>query len=306
MFFGTPALCVPSLMALHETTELVGVVCQPDRPAGRGMKLTPPAVKLAAEALGVPVYQPTKVRNGELEAWLRARDVDLALVLAYGRILPEGVLAAPRLGCINLHASLLPAYRGAAPIHWSVIQGEAVTGLSLMQMDAGLDTGPVYLRRELSIGPDETSGELTERLAALAQALVREALPQLIRGELSAEPQDASLATYAPPLTKEHQQLDFSLGAQAVHDWIRGLTPQPGARTRLGERGLKIARARVMVGECPSGAPGEVVIADKGGVVVACGQGHLSLVTAQLEGKKAGPATDLVNGRQLKVGDRLG
>lgn len=305
MFFGTPAIAVPSLKALSETTELVGVVCQPDRPAGRGMKLTPPPVKLEAEALGAPVYQPTKVRSGELEAWLRALQADLALVLAYGRILPDGVLSAPRLGCINLHASLLPAYRGAAPIHWSVIQGETTTGMSLMQMDAGLDTGPVYLRRALPIGPHETSGELTIRMAELGATLVREALPQLVQGALQAEPQDASRATYAPPLTKEHQRLDFSLSAEALHDWVRGLTPQPGARARLGGQGLKIAEVSVTAGECPAGAPGEVVIADKSAVVIACGTGHLTLITVQLEGRRAGRATDLVHGHKLKLGDRL-
>src|SRR5690606_2186395 len=159
VFFGTPAIAVPSLRALAQHVEVVGVVTQPDRPAGRGRKLRVPEVKQAALELGIDVFQPERVRDGALEQWLRERSLDFALVLAYGRILPPGVLAAPRLGCLNLHASLLPAYRGAAPIQWAILRGETETGMSLMQMDAGLDTGPDFARRSIPIGPDETGGE---------------------------------------------------------------------------------------------------------------------------------------------------
>src|SRR5689334_20250065 len=189
VFFGTPELAVPSLRALSEVSEVVGVVCQPDRPAGRGLELRQPAVKRVALELGLTVYQPEKVRTGELANWLLERDLDVALVLAYGRILPKPVLEAPRRGCVNLHASLLPRYRGAAPIQWAIVRGEQQTGISLMQMDEGLDSGPVYSRHEIGIGPDETGAELAARLSELAAQVVRADLARVVKGELRAEAQ---------------------------------------------------------------------------------------------------------------------
>src|SRR5450432_2108021 len=180
VFFGTPAIAVPALRALAEVAEIVGVVCQPDRPAGRGLKLQPPAVKTAALELGYAVHQPVKVKTGNLDQWLSDRAPDVALVLAYGRILPSAVLSAPRRGCMNLHASLLPRWRGAAPINWSIMHGDHETGVCLMQMDEGLDTGPVYARRAIAIGDQETAGELAERLAATSAQLVREVLAREI------------------------------------------------------------------------------------------------------------------------------
>lgn len=305
VFFGTPAIAVAALEALHETTQVVAVVCQPDRPAGRGLGLSQPAVKVAAVRLGLPVHQPAKVKTGELERWLRQLAPDVAVVMAYGRILPEGVLAAPRLGCVNLHASLLPKYRGAAPINWAIAGGETETGISLMQMDAGLDTGPVFATRTLPIGPDETAGELAERLAALAAEVVREDLPRVARGELTAAPQDESQATHAPLIDKQHTRVDWARSAREIVDLVRGMAPRPAAHTTVRGKHLKLTRARVSTQSAP-GAPGTVELGIGRELLVATGSGSLEIVRAQLEGKKELGAADLLNGRALGPGDRLG
>lgn len=307
LFFGTPEIAVPSLDALARIAEVAGVVCQPDRPAGRGLEVRPPPVKLRATELGLEVIQPTKLRNGEVAAWMRAKNADLALVIAYGRILPDDVLSAPRLGCVNLHASLLPKYRGAAPIQWSLVRGETETGITLTQMDSGLDSGPILARRALPIDPDETAGELAVRLAALAATVVTEELPRLVRGELRPEPQEHAAATLAPILEKEHGRIDWSRPARAVHDHVRGMTPWPGAFTKLDDgRTLKVLATRRVSWEKPSAAAGTIVAADKRGVLVACEDAPVEIVRAQVEGKKALGAGDLVAGRTLRVGMKLG
>lgn len=305
VFFGTPAIAVPALEALHETTELVAVVCQPDRPAGRGLALSEPAVKVAAVRLGLPVVQPQKVRTGELETWLREQAADLAVVMAYGRILPEGVLSAPRLGCLNLHASLLPKLRGAAPINWAIARGEAETGISLMQMDAGLDTGPVFALRKLAIGPEETAGELAERLAALAAEVVREDLPRVARGELAAVPQDASQASHAPLIEKGDTRIDWTRSAREIVDLVRGMAPRPAAHTEVRGKHLKLTRTRVS-SQHAGGAPGTVALGIGREILVATGAGTVEILRAQLEGKKELAAADLLNGRALGPGDVLG
>ncbi len=308
VFFGTPEIAVPALRALTEVADVVGVVSQPDRPAGRGMQLRAPAVKEAALALSLPVYQPEKVRTGELESWVRELQPDVALVMAYGRILPLGVLRAPRLGCLNLHASLLPHYRGAAPIQRSIMAGERRTGIALMQMEEGLDTGPVFTSRALVIHREETAGELADRLAALAADVTRDEVPKVVLGERNAVPQDHALATHAPPLTRADGALDFSRAAEALVNQICGLSPRPGAHARVvrpgsAPRGLKVLRARTAP-EIQTGAPGAVII-DGTRLLVATGRGLLEIVEAQLEGKRALSARDLVNGRSLLEGDRL-
>ncbi|MEB2313621.1 MAG: methionyl-tRNA formyltransferase [Sorangiineae bacterium] len=305
VFFGTPAIATPALRALGELAELVGVVCQPDRRAGRGLKLTEPAVKQLARELGAEVYQPEKVRTGELRDWLRAREADVALVMAYGRILPEDVLAAPRRGSVNLHASLLPRYRGAAPIQWAIIRGETETGISLMQMDVGLDSGPVFARRAIPIGPEETAGELAERLATLAAEVVRDTLPAVVAGTLAATPQDESAATFAPLLGPDDTRLDFGEPARRVVDRIRGLSPRPGARTTLGGKRLLLHAAR-LDDEPVAGPPGSVGIGSRRQVLVATGAGSVELVRVQLEGRTAVPAEALIHGRALRAGDVLG
>jgi methionyl-tRNA formyltransferase len=310
LFFGTPAFSVPCLDALTSVAEVVGVVCQPDKPVGRGLTLTAPPVKQRAAELGLPVTQPTKLRTGDFAQWVRDQKVDVALVVAYGRILPLEVLGGPRLGCVNVHASLLPKYRGAAPITWAIVRGEKESGVTLMQMDVGMDTGDMLEEWATPIGADETAGELSERLAALGARSVREGLPKYVAGAYTPRKQDEALATTAPMLEKNDGAIDFAKSAQAVHDHVRGMSPWPGAYTRLmtdaGGKVVKVhATARTDVR--PQGAaPGDVVIADKSHVLVACGQGEaISLTRVQLEGKKPVTAAEWVNGRGVKKGDKL-
>ena len=307
MFFGTPAIAVPALKALAEVAEIVGVVCQPDRPAGRGLNLQPPAVKVAALELGFEVHQPVKVKTGNLDEWLRERRLDVALVMAYGRILPPAVLAAPRRGCMNLHASLLPRWRGAAPINWSIMHGDHETGICLMQMDEGLDTGPVYARRAIPIGNEETAGELGERLAQTSVLLVREELARAVNGELDAVPQEHEKSSHAPPLERADGALNFSKSSRDLVNLIRGLAPRPGAHTLLNGRPFKIAQARMLEGVegAPRGEAGLVSVEQKR-VLVSTTDGAFELCRAQLEGRKELPALELINGRALKAGDVLG
>lgn len=306
VFFGTPRIAVPALRALTQVAQVSAVVCQPDRPSGRGLKLSAPPVKEAALELGLSVHQPTKVRTGELAAWLRDQRADVALVMAYGRILPGDVLGAPRRGAMNLHASLLPRYRGAAPINWVIVNGEAQTGVSLMQMDEGLDTGPVYSRHALDLTETETAGSLGERIATLAAHVVRADLAAAVDGKLSAEPQDESLASHAPLIERRHLQVDWAKSAVEIARLVRGMAPRPGAFTLLGGKVLRLHEARPAQGPMPLGAaPGTVSILGKR-ALVATGQGNLELVSAQVEGKKALMAVDLINGRVLSEGLVLG
>lgn len=315
---GTPEFAVPCLDALVEVCrsrsgDVVGVVCQPDRPAGRGMQLTPPPVKVRAQALGLEVIQPTKIRDGSLSAWIRERQADVALVVAYGRILPRDVLDAPKHGCLNVHASLLPKYRGAAPITWAIVRGERETGVGLMRMEEGLDTGGVYAEAKVAIDPDETAGELSARLSRLAADLVRASLVDTVEGRRPIRPQDDAQATLAPILKKDDGVVDWSKPARAVHDHVRGMSPWPGATTTLpGDKRLKVLRTRVAdvtIATPVERAPGAIVLADKTGVFVACGEGGretIELLEAQPEGKRAMAARELVPGRVLAAGVQLG
>jgi methionyl-tRNA formyltransferase len=305
VFFGTPAIAVPSLVALAEIADVVGVVTQPDRPAGRGMKVQPPAVKVAALERGLSVFQPEKVRTGEVLQWVSERSPDVSLVIAYGRILPADVLGAPRAGSMNLHASLLPKYRGAAPINWAIANGERETGVSLMQMDAGMDTGPVFAREKLDIGPEETAGELAERIAELAARVVRLHLERAVRGELVAEPQDASLASHAPLIEAHHRKVSFCEPAERVANLVRAMAPAPGAFTMIAGKRLRLARVRPVPGAPSELAPGTVYIAG-GAPRVVTGGGAVEILSAQLEGKREVSGNDLVNGRVLGEGVILG
>ncbi len=308
VFMGTPQFAVPCLDALTEIAEVVGVVCQPDKPQGRGLELTAPPVKKRALELGLAVAQPTKLKTGDFAQWLRDQNADVALVVAYGRILPKDVLLAPRLGCVNVHASLLPKYRGAAPITWAIVNGEPETGITLMQMDEGMDTGAMLEQLATPIEPDETAGELSERLSALGALAVRKGLPRYVAGGVTPIPQDHSKATLAPILEKQHGRIDFGKPARAVHDHVRGMTPWPGAFTTVRGKTLKVHATRVT--DLPSGqgprAPGTVVLADKARVVVACGERAVELLKVQLEGKKAITAGDWFLGRGVAEGDVLG
>ncbi len=266
LFFGTPDIAVPALDALHAVAEVAGVVCQPDKPAGRGLELKPPPVKLRAAELGLPVVQPTKIRTPEFAAWVRDAAADVALVIAYGRILPPAVLAAPRRGCFNLHASILPRYRGAAPITWAVVDGEHETGVSLMAMDEGMDTGPVFSIHRIPIDPEATADNLYLALGALAADVVRADLARAVAGELTATPQDHAAATMAPLLEKEHGRIDWARPASRVHDHVRGMTSWPGAFTTAGGKTLKVLESRTGATGGEQGPPGTVVAAGKQGI----------------------------------------
>lgn len=306
LFFGTPAFAVPSLAALLDVADVTAVITQPDRRAGRGMRLAPPPVKVLATDRGLPVLQPTKVRTSDFAAQLRAFDADVALVVAYGRILPRAVLDAPRLGCVNVHASLLPRWRGAAPINWAIAQGDRESGVCLMQMDEGMDTGPVLACERTAIGPDETAGELSGRLAEMGAAIVRRELPRFVAGELQPREQDHDSATMASLLDKGHGRVDFRESAQAVHDLVRGMSPWPGAYTTRGDERVKVHRTRVVAPDGTHGEPGTIVRADAHGIEVACGRGLVSLDELQLEGKRRVSAGELLAGHRWERGTLLG
>jgi methionyl-tRNA formyltransferase len=306
IFFGTPQLAVPSLEAVASIADVPLVICQPDRPAGRGMKLRPPPVKERALELGLRVEQPTKLRAPELAESLRALDADVAVVVAYGRILPKALLDAPRRGCVNVHASLLPRWRGAGPIQWAIVSGDDETGVCLMQMDEGLDTGPVIACERTPIGPDETAAELGVRLAVMGAALLRSWLPPWVDGNAQARAQPNVGVTVAPLLDKEHGRLDWSGPARAVHDRVRGLVPWPGAFAFLAGQRVKVHRTELRSRVGVAGEPGAVVRVDaEGGVEVACGEGVLALRELQLEGRSRIGAAELLAGQRLGVGARF-
>ncbi len=306
LFFGTPAIAVPALDALHSIAEIPFVVCQPDRPAGRGLELRASPVKERALALGLRVEQPLKVRTPEFAELIASANADVALVIAYGRILPKAVLDAPRRGCMNLHASLLPKYRGAAPITWSIVNGETETGITLMQMDEGMDTGAVFTSHTIPIRPNATADELAVELGALAALVVRYDLERAVRAEIESVPQYHPAATMAPILDKEHGRIDWNKPARRVHDHVRGMTSWPGAFTTCSSKTLKVLSTHVEREQGVHGAPGEIVIADKAGAIVACATGTIALLRAQMEGRKPLPAQDLVAGRVLAKGLVLG
>jgi methionyl-tRNA formyltransferase len=303
-FLGTPAFAVPALDALTSAGhQIVVVVAQPDRPAGRGQGLREPATKAWARERGVPVLQPVKVRDGELARQLAALAPDLLVVVAYGRILGEDLLRLAPQGAVNVHASLLPRCRGAAPIQWAVAEGERETGVTIMQMDAGLDTGDILLQRALDIGDDDAES-LSPRLAALGGAALCEALLLLEAGTLVPVRQDGAKATLAPVLEKEHGRLDFRLPAARLAARIRGFRPWPGAFTSIGGRSLKVHAATATDGA--GLAPG-AARADVGGILVGCGEGSsLLLAEVQLEGKRRVPASEFLKGHPLAEGTVLG
>jgi methionyl-tRNA formyltransferase len=305
LFFGTPAFSVQCLEALAAVATVVGVVCQPDKPHGRGLVLSPAPVKVRATELGLPVVQPTKLKTGEFARWVREQDADVALVVAYGRILPADVLSAPRLGCVNVHASLLPKYRGAAPITWSIVRGERETGITLMQMDAGMDTGDMLEKVAIGIGENETAGELSDRLSALGAELVGRGLPKYVAGGYTPEKQCDAEATLAPLLKKEDGKVTFGKPARAVHDHARGMTPWPGAF--LSHRGKTVKLIATRVSNVTRAAPpGTVLLADKTGVLVACAERTVELLRVQPEGKKPITGAEWAMGRGVTEGDLLG
>lgn len=305
IFFGSPEFAVPCLDALHAMSEVMAVVCQPDKPAGRGLSLRPPAVKVRALGLGLEVWQPTKVRSVEFAERLVALEADVGVVVAYGRILPKKVLDAPRLGCVNVHASLLPRWRGAAPIQWSIVHGDTETGVTLMQMDEGMDTGPLLAKATTPIEPGDDAGTLSERLSRMGAELLTEELPRYVAGALRTEPQDETEATMAPLLRKEDGRIDWAQSAEAVHDQIRGMNPWPGAHTSLGKRRIKIHRAVPSTLDPEGAKPGEVTALDPEGILVACSRGTLEIQELQESGRKRVDARSFISGRRVAVGDRF-
>ncbi|HEX4871200.1 MAG TPA: methionyl-tRNA formyltransferase [Nevskiaceae bacterium] len=306
IFAGTPAFSVPALDALKAAGhELIAVYTQPDRPAGRGQKLSPSPVAQRAQALGLPVFQPLRLRgNAEELERLRGLGADLMVVVAYGLILPAEVLAVPRLGCLNIHASLLPRWRGAAPIQRALLAGDPETGTTIMQMDAGLDTGPMLLREALPIGAETTAAELHEALSAQGARLIVEALRRLQAGELTPTPQPAEGVCYAPKLDKTEARLDWRLPAVELARRVRAYHPVPVAwcETAAGER-LRIWRARAEGGAAEA-APGTVLGRDREGIRIACGEGRLCLTELQWPGGTRGAASQ-TGPQRLVTGERL-
>jgi methionyl-tRNA formyltransferase len=311
VFCGTPSFAVPALKAvLRAGHEVALVVTQPDRPSGRGMQMVAPPVKETALEAGLLVVQPEKIKNNlEFRAQLEAIRPDAILVVAYGRIIPKWMLDLPRFGNLNLHASLLPKYRGAAPIQWAVANGDPVTGVTTMRIDEGLDTGNMLLQREMAIAPDQTSADVFPLLAEIGAVLMTETLEGLEAGTIAPIKQDDAAATHAPILTREDGHIDFNQSAMAIYNRWRGFQPWPGAWTML--EGKKLSAHRLMPLEPGaisgvSAAPGSVHI-EQSRLLIACGEGTwLDLVDVQLEGKKRMPAADFLRGHTLKNGDRLG
>ncbi|WP_020674633.1 methionyl-tRNA formyltransferase [Geopsychrobacter electrodiphilus] len=304
VFMGTPDFALDCLRGLIEFgVQLVGVYTQPDRPRGRGNKLAPPPVKELALQHDLPVLQPLKLRNPEAVEELRALNPDLIVVVAYGQILPRAVLDIPQYGCINVHASLLPLYRGAAPINKVIVDGGTETGVTTMLMDVGLDTGDMLIKRTLTIGPDETAGELHDRLAPLGREALEETLRQLCAGTLVAVKQDDDKTCYAAMMKKEDGLIDWNLSAQQIHNLVRGLNPWPAAYTSLNGETLKVSQTRVEAG---TGEAGAVLSADDQGLCVACGEGVLRIGALQLPGKRMMNVSDFLRGHRLPAGMLLG
>lgn len=293
IFMGTPDFSVPALRAIAAKHQVVAVYSQPPRAAGRGQKPRPSPVHRAAEELGLPIRTPERLKSPQDQADFAALQADVAVVVAYGLILPQPVLQAPRLGCLNIHASLLPRWRGAAPIHRAIMAGDAETGVAIMQMEAGLDTGPVLAEARTTIGAEDTTADLHDRLAEMGAALIVETLHRL---PLPAEPQPAEGVTYAQKINKAEARIDWGRPAAQVDRQIRGLSPFPGAWCLIGGERVKLLRSRLAAG---SGAPGRVL----SGFTIACGEGAVEVLEAQREGKRPMPAAEILRGMALP--DRL-
>lgn len=308
LFWGTPAFALPALRAIGEEGHaLVGVVTQPDRPAGRGRGVRKSPVKEAAEEMGLPVLQPERARGEEFMEAVRALEPDVSVVVAYGQILKPEVLELPPHGSLNIHASLLPELRGAAPVQWAILSGADETGVSIMRMEAGLDSGPVLLRVEEPIRSDESASELAARLAEIGAEAVVEALALLEAGAAREEVQDHDRATYAPKLDRDTARVDWSRPAAVVARWIRGMDDVPGAWTPLAGRPVKLFRAMVEPAAADGAAPGTVLAADPAdGIVVATGGGAVRVREVQPPGKRRMTAAEWVRGRGVSRGDRFG
>jgi methionyl-tRNA formyltransferase len=304
VFLGTPQFAVPTLRAIVAAEyEVPLVVTQPDRPKGRGAELSEPPARLAARELGLAVFQPERIRRPEAQARLAETKPDVIVVVGYGQIIPQSVIDIPRYGILNVHASLLPKYRGAAPIQWAIANGESRTGVTIMQIDEGLDTGDMLRKAETQIAPEETAIELGERLAAMGADLLVETLRDLANGKIAKERQDPAQATYAPILKKEHGRIDFAWPARSIHDRVRGFLPWPGAYTHFRGQILHIWKSRVLAGGGLE--PGRLAGGRR--LLVGCGESTaLELLEVQLEGRKRMPGAAFANGQRLTENDFMG
>jgi methionyl-tRNA formyltransferase len=303
VYMGTPQFAVEPLRALAAAGhEIVGVVTRMDKPAGRGKVLAPPPVKIAAEAMRRPLFQPRRVRDPEFIATLRTLGAEAIVVAAYGQILPKEILSLPKFGCINIHASLLPLYRGAAPINWAIMHGDAETGITIMQMDEGMDTGAIFMRETLPIGPKDTAGSLAEKLSQLGSRLITNVLPLIAAGRIVARAQDDSKATIAPLLKKKDGLIDWMREAVEIHNRVRGLSPWPGAYTYLEGKMIKIVESEVMPGKREPGILSEEA---KDTLAVGTGSGLLRIVRIQPEGRTSMPASDFLRGHRGLAGKKL-
>lgn len=302
IFMGTPDFAVPCLARLVEISDVVAVVTQPDRPKGRGQKLLPPPVKVFAQEHGIAVYQPVRVKAPDFVDVLRGLAPDLIVVVAFGQILSKEILSLPPLGCINVHASLLPRYRGAAPMQWAIVRGEKETGVTTMFMDEGLDTGDMLVRETLPITQAMTAAELHDAMMKLGADVLEKTLFSLSEGTLKRTPQDDALSTYAPLLDKEVGRIDWKKSAQEIHDLVRGLNSWPGAYTMLSGQKFKIWRTRLAEG---TAEPGEIVSVTKQGLLVGTGEGMLEILEVQAPSKKKMAAGDYVRGHGLQLPARF-
>ena len=302
IFMGTPDFAVPCLARLVEISDVVAVVTQPDRPKGRGQKLLPPPVKVFAQEHGIAVYQPVRVKATDFVDVLRGLAPDLIVVVAFGQILSKEILSLPPLGCINVHASLLPRYRGAAPMQWAIVRGEKETGVTTMFMDEGLDTGDMLMRETLPITQAMTAAELHDAMMKLGADVLERTIFSLSEGTLKRTPQDDALSTYAPLLDKEVGRIDWKKPAQEIHDLVRGLNSWPGAYTMLAGRKFKIWRTRLAEG---TAEPGEIVSVTKQGLLVGTGEGMLEILELQAPSKKKMAAGDYVRGHGLQLPARF-
>ena len=312
LFIGTADIgtgCLESLAALPEH-QLVGVVTQPDRPVGRRQELTPPPIKTLALKHNIPVFQPEKIRKPEALAEIRALAPELIVVIAYGQILPGELLTMPRLGCVNVHASLLPRWRGASPIQAALLAGDSETGITTMLMDEGLDTGPMLLRESLRIEPEDDAGALHDKLGRLGAQVLLRTIAGLVAGTLKPQPQPESGVTYAAKIKKEDGLVDWHLSAQQLHNRLRAFSPWPGLFTHLadstGRKMLKIWKAKPESALTPAASPGTVLQAGPDRIVIGCGEGVLAVSELQLEGSRRLTAGDFLRGRALAVGTILG
>ncbi len=304
VFMGTPEFAVPCLERLIKDGHNVkGVFTQPDKPKGRGHKMQFPPVKECAVNAGIDVYQPLKMRDGEALSIIKELNPELIIVVAYGKILPQDILDFPKYGCINMHASVLPSYRGAAPIQWCVLNGEKVSGVTAMQMDAGLDTGDMLLTKTVEIGENDTAGDLHDRLSVLGADVMAETIELILSDFLKPEKQNDAESNYAPMLTKELCPIDWNETSDKVHNKVRGLSPWPVATARLNDKTVKIHKT--LVYENRNGQPGEVIESDKK-LIICCGNSTaVEIVTLQLEGKKAMNADDFLRGNPIPKGTIL-